>query len=71
MTNIQPAHFFLEDATDLGQGWVEKLDNGDLQIRVSFAGQDKIIAIGGGVGLSTRGHTQPNTYTLMGVVFGV
>lgn len=70
MTTPRPAHFFLEDGTDLGDGWVEKLDSGDLQVRVSFAGEDKIIALGGAVGLSARGHNEPDTYTLIGVMFG-
>lgn len=71
MTNPKAARFFLEDGTDLGDGLVEKLDNGDLQVRVSVAGKEKVIAIGGGVGLSTLNHNQPNTYTLIGVMFGV
>lgn len=70
MTNPKPAHFFLEDATDLGPGWVEKLDDGNMQIRFSFAGEDKTVALGGSVGLSTLGHTEPDTYTVIGVMFG-
>lgn len=71
MTNPKPAHFFLENATDLGPGWVEKLDDGGMQIRFTYAGEDKTIVLGGSVGLSKLGHTEPDTYTVIGATVGI